>query len=336
MQVKCWGARGSIAISNKNSVHAGGNTTCYEIISQCLPEGNKLFIDAGTGFVPAGWSYLPLMKNGKLIFNILFTHYHWDHILGLTLSPTTFITDIPVNMYGPVDNGVGVHDMVNHLFKKPFFPIEASRVKHHMTFKDLHNYEGHVMAVHPEGGFQTYKLDRFVYLEQKGRLPINSSSFPVDECLVIKMQKANHGNSNCITYRFEERPTGKVFVLATDHENYDVPPLEIRQHFANADLLIIDAQYSENKYMATAGYGHGTSQGAIKQGVIANAKRVGLTHHDPVSQDAYLEDVILSEAKDLLGNYSSTPDMLRKYSIEEVILTDQNVFLCYDYQEYEV
>lgn len=336
MKVKAWGTRGSIAISNPNSVQAGGNTTCYEVISDCIPHGHRLMIDAGTGFVPAGWHYLRELGNG-LQYHLFFTHWHYDHILGLTLAPPTFIPNIPMTLYGPVDEGIGPKEMVQHIFKRPFFPVDARKIMHKMKFKNLEDFDVHVVIAHPKGGFATLRLDRYQsILDGKRQVSIGQRKYMIDECLVIKMAKTSHGNSNCISYRFEENPTGKVFVFCTDHEDVPSIPVDMRGHFQGADLLIMDAQYDQTRYMTqTGGYGHGTPFGCVKQGVVCGAKRMGFTHHDPSSVDEILEGKILPEGKDALKKIRTT-DILDIYGIEEVLLTEQDMFLCFDYQEYEV
>ena len=102
MKIKAWGTRGSIAISNAASIKTGGNTTCFEIDSVCLPAGTHLMLDAGTGLVPAGLTYMPEIGKG-LNYVIMFTHWHYDHIMGMTLAPPTFIDTVPMTIYGPVD-----------------------------------------------------------------------------------------------------------------------------------------------------------------------------------------------------------------------------------------
>ena len=71
MEIKSWGTRGSIAISNANSVGHGGNTTCFEIKSVCVPENTKLMIDAGTGLMPATYHYLDEFNNGNKLSYII-------------------------------------------------------------------------------------------------------------------------------------------------------------------------------------------------------------------------------------------------------------------------
>ncbi|CAN2047391.1 MBL fold metallo-hydrolase [Candidatus Magnetomoraceae bacterium gMMP-13] len=273
MNVKAWGTRGSIAISNADSIEAGGNTTCFEVMSKCLPEGMRLMIDAGTGFVPAGHYYLSEIGSKQLRYLMFFTHYHYDHILGLTLAPPTFIEQLPMILYGPRDTGDGPKETINKLFDRPRFPIDDKKIIHKMTFKSLDDFDVHTIAIHPKGGIKTFKLDIFNTIINKGtQLPLIGGNYSLNECLLIKMVKTNHGNATCISYRFEERPTGKVFVLCTDHEDMVGIPMELRRHFQDADLLIMDAQYSDEKYndpvFCTAGFGLVTPFGCVKQAVV--------------------------------------------------------------------
>lgn len=339
MRIKVWGTRGSIAVSNPESVRAGGNTTCFEVISDCLPQHTRLMIDAGTGFVPAGWHYLSEIGQG-LSYVILFTHWHWDHVLGLTLSPPTFIDHVPMALYGPVDDGVGPAEMVEYIFKRPFFPVDAKRVTHKMSFHPLHDFDVTVILVHPRGGFAELSLERFVRLTRDDeQMPFGKLAFPLQECLVVRMQPTNHGNAKCISYRFEERPTGRTFVFCTDHEDETGIATDFRRHLAGADLVVMDAQYDFARYLrATARYGHGTPRNVARLGVVCGLKRVGITHHDPRSSDAFLEDAILPEARERLAHFASDREFLAVHGIDpdEVVLTDQDVFLCCDYAEIEV
>lgn len=341
MRVKAWGTRGSIAISNPESVKAGGNTTCFEVMSACLPPRVKLMIDAGTGFVPAGVKYLSELASGEgLTYHLLFTHWHWDHILGLTLTPPVFIEKVDLVLYGPKDNEKGPKEMVHHLFQRPFFPVDAKRVSHKMRFQPLDDFDVHVIVVHPEGGFTTFNLDRFITLLSKGnQLPIGKGRFSIDECLVIRMSPTHHANATTISYRFEERPTGKVFVFATDHEDTVGIPADLRAHLSEADLLVIDGQYNLQKYLSqTSGFGHGTPRGVVEHAIVCKAKRLGITHHDPSSTDAMLENTILREAHEALAVLRSDEKFLAEFKVssESISLADEGIFICHDYEEFEV
>ncbi|MBF0345935.1 MAG: hypothetical protein HQL06_17120 [Nitrospirae bacterium] len=339
MRVKAWGTRGSIAISNVDSVEAGGNTTCYEIMSECLPKGARLFVDAGTGFVPAGWHYLDEIANG-LHYYIMLTHYHWDHIVGLTLSPPTFIDMVPMTLYGPMDNGHGPESMIKHLFSRPYFPVDAKKISHKIKFITMLDYDVRVVIIHPIGGFTMIGLDDYKNILKKNvQVSLNKHKYLLSECMVIKMAKTYHSNANCISYRFEENPTEKVAVIATDHEDVAALSSELREHFADADLLIIDAQYDDHRYKtSTAGFGHGTPHGSIKQGIICRAKKIGFTHHDPQSTDRHLRETILQEAGTAIYKIKINDEFLETYELkaDDITLTENDIYLLRDYNIYEV
>ncbi len=334
MRLKVWGCRGSIAISSPESLKYGGNTTCFEVMSECLPPGMKLFVDVGTGFVPASNSYMKELGTG-LRFALLFTHYHHDHTLGLTLSPPTFIPHVPMVFYGPKDMGEGPKDVVKSIFRRPGFPVDAKSVMSKMDFDTLEGFDVTVLLIHPQGGLQKLGLEVFQRIErEKKQVAIHNRKYELGECLVVRMQRANHGNSTCITYRFEERTTGKVLVICTDHEDVAGMPAALRAHFKGADVLIIDGQYDLARYKSqTSGFGHGTPQGIARQALMAGVKRVGITHHDPtIGTDAYLEDQILGGTVRELATLGSDQDFRRDNRVsDDVAIRTEDVFLCADY-----
>lgn len=337
MKIKAWGTRGSISINNTESRKYGGNSTCYEVISDYLPPYTKLIIDAGTGFVPCGTSYLPQLKNG-LNYTVLLTHYHWDHILGLTISPPTFIDEIPLHVYGPVDQERGLKEVLDQLFQLPFFPVECSHIEHHIDIHSMHDFSERTLIVHPKLGFKNSTRVE-VDAADAGDKIVRSKDreIPLQESLVIKMAPTTHGNSTCIAYRFEERPTGKVFVFCTDHDNMRGIPKSLGELFKGANLAIVDAQYDEEKYINhRSHYGHGTPLGAVQLCLAGDVEKLGLTHHDPMVTDDYLESQILTEAFEALDKISADSEFLDLLGATKVVLKRENIFLCADYEMYEV
>ena len=206
-----------------------------------------------------------------------------------------------------------------------------------MKFRSLNDYDVHVIVCHPIGGFITLSLDKYkILLSGKRQILMSNKSYPIEKCLVVKMAKTNHGNSNCISYRFEENPTGKVFVFCTDHEDLVSIPKSLRNHFSNADLAIMDAQYDQVRYLTkTGGFGHGTPRGCIKQGLICGVKRIGLTHHDPSNDDSFINETIDREVAESFADILKS-DLLNTYGVEKIFLTKEKVFICSDYAEYDI
>ena len=76
MNIRVWGARGSIPVSGREYLKYGGDTTCLEVRTK---DDDIIIIDAGTGLRRLGNL---LVKEGRTEYHMLFTHVHWDHLLG--------------------------------------------------------------------------------------------------------------------------------------------------------------------------------------------------------------------------------------------------------------
>jgi ribonuclease BN (tRNA processing enzyme) len=151
---------------------------------------------------------------------------------------------------------------------------------------------------------------------------VGLSRAALEESLVIRMHKTVHPEYT-VSYRFEERPTGKVMVVLTDHENTDSLPLDLRNHIRGADLLVQDAQYDRSQYEASrAGFGHGTGDYAARVMKETGAARLGHTHHDPSADDDQVEAIVAESRAWLRSNGAPAQA--------------ENVFACADYQEIEI
>jgi len=76
MHIKCWGSRGSIPVSGPDYIKYGGDTTCIEIRTA---SNDLIIVDAGTGIRRLGNKLVEDICN---IYHFLFTHSHWDHLIG--------------------------------------------------------------------------------------------------------------------------------------------------------------------------------------------------------------------------------------------------------------
>jgi phosphoribosyl 1,2-cyclic phosphodiesterase len=291
MRVSFYGTRGSCPVSHTSKVRYGGNTTCVRVESQCLPAGHWLVIDAGTGIVPLSADFVE--SSGKKI-TLLQTHYHHDHTQGFSLSAFPYLKEVPVSIYGPQDQGVGPREVYQALMQPPYFPIDLHEVGSHVRCFEITHPNSTLLVIHPDGGLKMLTIEAFERLMQNGaQIPFSQGKrFALSECLVVFMHRSNHPERT-ISYRFEERPTGLVFVFVTDHENQDGIPLRFSAHLKDADLLVMDTQYTRQKYdQMTAGWGHGTPDHTARVAQAVGAKALGLTHHDPASSDTLVDDIV--------------------------------------------
>ena len=92
-------------------------------------------------------------------------------------------------------------------------------------------------------------------------------------------------------YRIESG--GAVVVIATDMEHGHATLDKILlEHAANADLLIYDAQYTEEEYATKVGWGHSNPRQGAALASAANVKRLLLFHHDPDHDDAQMDQIV--------------------------------------------
>ena len=107
----------------------------------------------------------------------------------------------------------------------------------------------------------------------------------------IALSHPNQGTG----YKFEE--DGKCFVFLTDNE------LGFRheggldfQDYLNfskgADLLIHDAEYTEEEYKKTRSWGHSVYKDALKLALEAGVKKLGLFHHNQERFDTAVEAMV--------------------------------------------
>lgn len=317
MYVKTYGTRGSIPISNRDSIKFGGNTTSLQILSNCIPSGNALVVDAGSGYVPL---CRDLLSVGVMRVNVVFTHYHHDHTQGVVLAPHTFIPSAHMDIWGPKEHATGPQEVLATIMQQPFFPVEYAMVRHRFNCHSMENIGTQVLAVHPKGGFLLLRVYVFEQAESDNKqLAFGNGRYPIGECLVIRMYKTKHPEYT-VSYRFEERPTGRIFVFLTDHENTVAFPGDLLKHLTGAHLLIQDAQYSEERYRKqAAGFGHGTPEYCVDTAIAAGIGRLGLTHHDPYASDQNVAERL----EDAFRRAESTG-----------LFSD--LFACADYQTIEV
>lgn len=125
--IKFRGVRGSLASPGAHTSKFGGNTTCLEV--RC---GSDLIIcDCGTGIYKLGEA---LAKEKRpLNAAILFSHYHWDHMIGL---PFFFPIYQKKNLFTFIGRR-GLKKALNNLLKAPNFPVKFSDLAARIKLREI-------------------------------------------------------------------------------------------------------------------------------------------------------------------------------------------------------
>ena len=102
----------------------------------------------------------------------------------------------------------------------------------------------------------------------------------------IETMEGNHPDRTMV-YRLNY--DGRSIVYATDYE-VDEPSFSRLANFASgADLLLYDAQFTEEEYPNKRGFGHSTAIKGLELMERSGAGRLLLIHHAPSSSDPELE-----------------------------------------------
>jgi ribonuclease Z len=336
LEIMMYGTRGSMPVAGPDFEEFGGNTTCLRIFSEAIPKDSALIIDAGSGFTKCS---VDLMAKGIFKINLLFTHWHYDHTMGIMSAPHTFDDNSDFKISGPEELKINTFGIFRRFISPPIFPVSFNKLRHRFRTKSFNEIGTEIILIHPEGGTNCIPIYIFMNLIKQGRqMPFLENKFyDLKECMVIKMFKTEHPNRT-ISYRIEDHPSGKVFVFLTDHENTDTLSADIIKHAQGADLLIQDCQFDREQYKKTAGHGHGTPDRCVELMRASNVKRLGLTHHSNHSNDEKIKE-ILNEAIRIArefdpegypeksaedDNYNKHPEILEMFNKAQDVILNSN------------
>ena len=104
MNVRFWGTRGSVPTPGPGTARYGGNTSCVEVSTG--DPSHRVVLDAGTGIRLFG-DALPADVER---LDVLLTHTHMDHIIGLGFFAPLFRADIEVHLWGPTSTTLDLRD----------------------------------------------------------------------------------------------------------------------------------------------------------------------------------------------------------------------------------
>ena len=249
MKVKFYGVRGSIPVCGREFQLYGGNTTCICVYRETV---NRIVIfDAGSGIRNLGKEIIDQRRPQKII-NIIFSHFHWDHIQGFPFFAPAYRKKqkIGVLVMGKERNFKNIEQIFSLQMQREYFPIELREMGAQFEFLKLGDEE----------------------------------SFYGAKVNAIPQYHMLRGGS----YGFRIEDETGVLVICTDVEHLKGIDQNIVKLAHNADLLIHDGQYTSKEYKRFKGRGHSTCEQAVDVAIKANVKKLIITHHDPDHDDNFL------------------------------------------------
>lgn len=252
MIVRCWGSRGSIAVSGRQYVVYGGDTTCLQITAG---SGETVIIDAGTGIRRLGKF---LQEKNITRYFMLMTHCHWDHLLGFPFFKPLLHSQNQLIIQNRTVGQATLKDVFEQMMSPPFFPVRLTDLQADIQFDSGLN-------------------DSF-----------NIGSLEID-CIPNSHSAGTLGyrfKENGSTFVFlTDNELGFDHPQSRGTEAY-------RQFSLNADMLIHDAEYTKDEYLYRKGWGHSSIPHVLDLALKADVGQLGLTHLNQDRTDMEMDAIV--------------------------------------------
>ena len=263
--VDFWGVRGSVPSPGPTTTRYGGNTSCVSITA----DDKILILDAGTGIRNLGSA---IISKPDLEIFVIVTHSHWDHIQGFPFFTPIYQPNRPVHMFPTLHKKNVVLASLIDQMDGAHFPITPDQVPSNFNFVTENPLE---------------------FLESKG--------------FHLEMVPMNHPGK---AFGYKILIDDKIICYFTDNEidppyEKSIELNELTNQCRNADILIHDAQYTEDDMPLKHGWGHSLISQVTELGKSAEVKNLVYYHHDPERTDDLLDKELEKAAKTLKENGSS-------------------------------
>jgi phosphoribosyl 1,2-cyclic phosphodiesterase len=251
VNVTFWGTRGSQATPGHETVRYGGNTSCVEV--RATPD-STVVLDAGTGLRRLGLALEPQVTR----VDVLLTHLHMDHIQGLGFFDALHRPGFEVHLWGPGSATTDLHHRLSRYMSPPLFPVRLNDLACALHVHDINEAELDVPGVDVRAALVCHPGPTVGYR--------------------IKSP------SGTLTYLPDHEPALASRRFAQDPEWCS--GLELA---AGADVLIHDAQYTDEEYESRVGWGHSTLTHTLAFARLARVKTLVPFHFDPAHDDDTLD-----------------------------------------------
>ncbi|UPV75442.1 ribonuclease Z [Halorussus limi] len=268
-------------------------------------EGDRLLFDAGEG------TQRQMMRfgTGFTISEIFVTHLHGDHVLGLPgLVQTLDFNDREeaLTVYTPAGTEEEIDALIHAADNRPSFPVHVYGVGPDEAAVRRDDYEVRTVRTDHDTNSLGYVL---VEDDRKGRfdrekaeelgVPVGPKFSRLHEGESVELDDGTVVDPEQVVG--DPRP-GRRFVYTGDTR----PSAEVAEVADEADLLVHDATFAEDRADRASDTGHSTARQAGEIASRADVRRLALTH----ISSRYAGDISdhLAEAREVFDGEAFVPD----------------------------
>lgn len=268
MKVKFWGVRGSIPCPGKDTSKYGGNTSCVEVVGG----GDVIIVDAGTGIRMLGLELAARKK--PLRIHLLITHTHWDHIQGFPFFMPIYAPGNEVFIYGPRALDKSLEEALMFQMQYSYFPVRGAELAAKVRFREL--------------GEETLTL---------GGIEVSTKT--MNHPIRVLAYKFHRGGKTAV-YTGDNEPYYDVVAERSDRSDTGVRRRteftedcnrKVSDFCRGADLLVADAQYTDEEYQTKRGWGHSSVSHVVRLAREGAVRKLALFHHEPTHDDRALDRI---------------------------------------------
>ena len=233
----------------------GGNTPCVEVFTK---DGERLILDAGSGIRELGHALLTNAANDETArkqIHLLFSHTHWDHIMGFPFFPPLYQKDWEIHCYGGHED---LEERLRNQHDPRNFPV---------------SFDAFVPKIHVE------------------TIPMLESQM-INGFMVTAGILDHPGDS--FAYKIEHNGETVVYATdGAFNDETKMGILSKAGFFKDADAIIFDSMLTYHEAITIKrDWGHSAASIGVDICLRENIKRLVLFHHNPDNDDERLFDML--------------------------------------------